>query len=193
MKKYYCLYRFLNESNEIIYIGKTCSTNPQWRFNSHNSHGHLPKECYAETKLIEMTELKTEADVMVYEPYLINTYKPKYNTDFKTEDNLTITLPDLEWISKEQMLLNIKNQYEEYKNTDEFKIGKIKNRVSTKGLTITQRILNWIEAWDGSKIKTRNILQSIGITQSQFDKAKENKVLKDILNKYIVSKGYYQK
>lgn len=48
---------------------------------------------------IEYTELKTEADMNLYEIYFINTWKPPLNVDDKARDELTITLPALEWKS----------------------------------------------------------------------------------------------
>jgi len=46
---------------------------------------------------IEYTELQTEADMNLYEIYFINKYKPPLNVDDKARDNLTITLPELQW------------------------------------------------------------------------------------------------
>ena len=42
------IYRFLDEQNQVIYIGKTINL-----ANRIKSHNHLPKECYANTKKIE--------------------------------------------------------------------------------------------------------------------------------------------
>lgn len=47
--------------------------------------------------LIEYTELQTEADMNLYEIYLINLWKPPLNVDDKAKDNLTIQLPELVW------------------------------------------------------------------------------------------------
>lgn len=46
---------------------------------------------------IEYTILSTEADMNLYEIYLINLWKPPLNVDDKAKDGLTITLPELEW------------------------------------------------------------------------------------------------
>lgn len=46
---------------------------------------------------IEYTELTTEADMNLYEIYLINLWKPPLNVDDKAKDSLTIRLPELEW------------------------------------------------------------------------------------------------
>ena len=54
MKKYY-VYRFLNNKNEIIYVGK--SVNFINRMKQHfGSNGHLPKECYDNVDKIEYIE-----------------------------------------------------------------------------------------------------------------------------------------
>lgn len=46
---------------------------------------------------IEYTQLQTEADMNLYEIYFINLWKPPLNVDDKARDNLTISLPELEW------------------------------------------------------------------------------------------------
>lgn len=46
---------------------------------------------------IEYTELRTEADMNLYEIYFINLWNPPLNVDDKARDSLTITLPELEW------------------------------------------------------------------------------------------------
>ncbi len=47
--------------------------------------------------LIEYTKLTTEADMNLYEIYLINLWKPPLNVDDKAGDELTIVLADLQW------------------------------------------------------------------------------------------------
>ncbi len=46
---------------------------------------------------IEYTELQTEADMNLYEIYYINLWKPPLNVDDKARDELSISLPELEW------------------------------------------------------------------------------------------------
>jgi len=46
---------------------------------------------------IEYAELETEADMNVYEVYLINKYKPYLNKDDKAHDELTIEIPEPEF------------------------------------------------------------------------------------------------
>lgn len=78
----------------------------------------------------------------------------------------------------------------------EFKEYRILNRKTDSGEpTIPQKILNWInDAWNGEEIKTKYMLSEIGISQKQFDKAKEkNDDLKEILSKYKAKRGTYKK
>jgi hypothetical protein len=77
---------------------------------------------------------------------------------------------------------------------DCFKESKILGR-DTKEETISQKIVNWINnSWNGDEIKSSKMLIEIGITRKQFDKAKEkNTHLKELLSKYMVRKGIYQK
>ncbi|MBQ9011971.1 MAG: GIY-YIG nuclease family protein [Bacilli bacterium] len=76
MKNY--IYRFKNEKQEVIYIGKT--THLENRINRHN---HLDPGCYNEVKTVEYITLKTIDDMDLAERYLIAKHKPKYNTVYK--------------------------------------------------------------------------------------------------------------
>lgn len=69
-----CIYRFLNDKNEIIYVGK--ATNLRLRLENHR---HLSDECYTERKRIEFTVFETEDEMDFAERYYIPKYKPKYN------------------------------------------------------------------------------------------------------------------
>jgi excinuclease UvrABC nuclease subunit len=46
---------------------------------------------------IEYAVFPTEADMNLYEIYFINKLKPPLNVDDKTRDELTVTLPDVEF------------------------------------------------------------------------------------------------
>ena len=61
------LYRFLNDENEILYVGKT----KQSLSDRFYAHCHLPEECYNKTKKIECALCKTESDLHIYENYYI--------------------------------------------------------------------------------------------------------------------------
>lgn len=85
----YYIYRFKNELDEIIYIGKTININK--RIKKHFSYGHLPYECYDSVVKIEYMRCKHEAEMNIKEIYYINKYKPKYNDlDVYNEDRYII-------------------------------------------------------------------------------------------------------
>ena len=92
----YLLYR-VYYGNKIVYVGRT-SQPLQTRL-----HGHLFKAPMMRTfnidlfTKIEFSELTTEADMFLYEIYYINKWKPTLNVDDKSGEELTLTLPELEW------------------------------------------------------------------------------------------------
>lgn len=85
-----CIYRFLNDNNEIIYIGK--AKNLKQRLSSHT---HLPEGCYDEVKEIEFIMFDTEDDMDFAERYYIPKYNPIYNTIW-SERKITLSIPDLD-------------------------------------------------------------------------------------------------
>ena len=89
-------YKFVNKYNETIYIGYTGQQMAQ-RMNQHFTKGHLPKSVYEEVAKIEYMKHKTKSDAQVWEVYLINKYKPRYNTLNKKNDMLTIDLGEENW------------------------------------------------------------------------------------------------
>ena len=89
-------YKFINKYNETIYIGYTGQQMAQ-RMNQHFTKGHLPKSVYEEVAKIEYMKHKTKSDAQVWEVYLINKYKPRYNTLNKKNDMLTVDLGEENW------------------------------------------------------------------------------------------------
>ena len=89
-------YKFINKYNETSYIGYTGQQMAQ-RMNQHFTKGHLPKSVYEEVAKIEYMKHKTKSDAQVWEVYLINKYKPRYNTLNKKNDMLTIDLGEENW------------------------------------------------------------------------------------------------
>lgn len=69
-----CVYRFINNQSEVIYVGKAKDLR-----NRLNSHTHLSKECYIERNYVEYIQCDTEDDMDFMERYFISKYKPKYN------------------------------------------------------------------------------------------------------------------
>lgn len=96
MVKGFILYKIFY-GNDIVYLGRTKQP-LQNRIRGHlfKKPMHRSININLVTK-IEYAEFKTEADMNLYEIYYINFYKPTLNIDDKVKDNLTITLPDVEW------------------------------------------------------------------------------------------------
>lgn len=74
---------------------------------------------------VEYTQLQTEADMNLYEIYFINLWKPPLNVDDKARDNLTISLPELEW--KEFIPANWEKWKRELKSEDMYGWHKRRN------------------------------------------------------------------
>ena len=89
-------YRFKDIEGNIIYVGFTGQTMAE-RMNQHFTKGHLPQSVYEEVAKIEYMKHKTKSDAQVWEVYLINKYKPRYNTLNKKNDMLTINLGEEKW------------------------------------------------------------------------------------------------
>lgn len=83
--------------NTLVYLGRTKQP-LQSRI-----HGHLFKKPMHRSlsinliTKIEYAQFQTEADMNLYEIYFINLWKPSLNIDDKCKDNLTVSLPDVEW------------------------------------------------------------------------------------------------
>lgn len=91
MESNYCVYRFLNKNNEIIYIGRT-STGINSRIKDHRASGHLPQDCYNSIRKIEYCSVPTLTESMIIEQYLINKEKPIYNDQFKEKEDLILKI-----------------------------------------------------------------------------------------------------
>lgn len=72
------IYRFCNKNKEVIYVGLTKEIGG--RMYHHFNNGHLNEDAYEETDAIEYVEVGCETTMNLLEIYLINKYKPKYNS-----------------------------------------------------------------------------------------------------------------
>lgn len=101
------VYRFLNINNEIIYVGKSIGIRQRLK-----NHKHLPKECYEETKKIEVVFLPTQKDMNLAEIYYISKFSPKYNKNYNVEGEvINIPIPyldELKWEKFEEKPKRIK-------------------------------------------------------------------------------------
>ena len=85
-----CVYRFINNEDEIIYIGKAKNL-----INRLNCHNHLSKKCYEERKRIDFISFETEEEMNIAERYFIAKIKPKYNIEF-SKNNINFHIESLD-------------------------------------------------------------------------------------------------
>ncbi len=81
------VYKFIDEYNQVLYVGKTTDLNRRMNQHFNQKNNYLIKqgkgEVYKKTQRIEYFACKTEYDALVKELFYINYYKPKYNTASK--------------------------------------------------------------------------------------------------------------
>lgn len=99
---------------------------------------------------IEICNLKTEADMFIYEIYYINKLKPAFNRDDKSFDEITITLPEIEFKEytppkmetwKKKIIGNEEVDKQQRKRQHEIFLQKCEARRNLKGEAYTQ----WLE------------------------------------------------
>ena len=122
------VYRFLNEKDNTIYIGKTCRKLESRMEEHFGGKGHLDKECYRSTYRIEYLKFKTDADSLLVETYLINKYRPQYNKANKSK------------YEGQTIKLDIKEDWKLYKQlklpSREGPINKFKNMIYGLGVSL---------------------------------------------------------
>lgn len=121
------VYRFLDEDNNMIYIGKTNNLNNRMR--QHFSTGHLNQEVYNMVKSIEYLYFESEADQHVAEMFLVNKYKPIFNTDGKKKDVLTLKVN----INESWLVLNdnvAEYDYKAYRSPSGFTINQLRETIN---------------------------------------------------------------
>lgn len=92
------IYRFKDERDNVIYIGRTADLKSRIR-QHFSKDGHLPKECYNRTKKIEYVTARTHNDMIIKEIYYIGKEQPEFNTQYKSGITIDIAqeYPDV-WL-----------------------------------------------------------------------------------------------
>lgn len=122
-----CIYRFLNDNNEIIYIGKAKDLK-----NRLSSHNHLPQQCYDERVEIEFVMFETEDEMDFAERYYIPKYKPKYNSVLADR---SININIVEFDNKKWITLEEYNKIQMVKRLEEIEQEKIRKKNERKERT----------------------------------------------------------
>lgn len=90
----YFVYRFLDNENNILYVGKTKNSLNN-RIRQHFSeNGHLDKKCYEKVSFIEYIELKNKIEMDIKELYYINKWKPIFNSKDKNDEDFDFTIEE---------------------------------------------------------------------------------------------------
>lgn len=116
------VYKFLNEDNEVIYVGKTSNLPVRLAHHLSKSNSHLPEEARSEISKVQYMVIGLTSLMDIKEIYYINLYKPKYNqkylysdeysfiiTDFLNDVWIDYNLDFLKNINKENLYLKIKS------------------------------------------------------------------------------------
>lgn len=79
-------YRFLDTSENIIYVGS--AKNIQRRLNSHfgGKQGHLGKNVYSQVARVEVCKCEDYPTSLALEQVLISKYRPRFNTKDKSSN-----------------------------------------------------------------------------------------------------------
>jgi len=107
----YFVYKFVDDNNQIIYIGKTIRLLA--RMVQHfQTDSHLTDECYDNVKYVFYSLLKTNAEMDIYEIYLIDKYRPQYNQKsvYEQDEMSSIVLPELVWKEYHHESLDLKGK-----------------------------------------------------------------------------------
>lgn len=93
----YYIYKFISDSDEILYVGITSDIKGRVQSQHFGANGHLPEECYLETALILHSKCLTRDDAKIKERYLINHLIPKYNELLNNASRFNFVIDDFEW------------------------------------------------------------------------------------------------
>lgn len=176
------LYKFIDKSNDIIYIGKTDKNNIYERLRNHN---HLVQSCYKEIDKIFYSQCDNLSDLAILEPYFINIYHPKYNKEFNYFENtpsFKINI-DLNWKELDYKALGIdfmhlstkekiKLSEEEIKTRQKIGIQRAKEQGKYKGRKRIQlpekEFKKAVEQWRQGNRTATSIFKEFGISSQTF-------------------------
>ena len=134
----YFVYKFIDDDNQIIYIGKTIRL-PARMVQHFKTDSHLTDECYDNVKYIFYSSLKTKVEMDIYEIYLIDIHRPPYNVQsvHEEEEISSIVLPELVWekYNNESLVLKGKGAISNKKTAAV--IEDIRAMVTTLGESLT--------------------------------------------------------
>jgi integrase len=94
------IYRLYDKNKKILYVGKTINNiNSRIRshFTNHKGYKRLNQLWRHKIKYFDYTIVENEAELGIYEIYLINKLKPEYNLKDKWKGSINFRLPKLQF------------------------------------------------------------------------------------------------
>ena len=73
-------YRFLDTLENVIYVGSAKNIDRRLCSHFHGKQGHLGREVYNQVARVEICKREDYPSALALEQYLINKYKPRYNS-----------------------------------------------------------------------------------------------------------------
>lgn len=115
-------YFIYDNNDELVYIGKSTSDLLS------RSCASATERVLGDFRRIELLEFNTKAETSIFEIYYITKYKPKFNSESKSKDNLPFDLPDTS-ISRETIMCVDKQIFNDRNSKDylDYKQSSIAN------------------------------------------------------------------
>ena len=79
-------YRFLDTLENVIYVGSAKNIDRRLRSHLNGKQGHLGKGVYNQVARVEICKCEDYPSALALEQYLINKYKPRYNSKDKAHN-----------------------------------------------------------------------------------------------------------
>lgn len=73
-------YRFIDTIENVIYVGSTKNIDRRLKSHFGGKQGHLGKDTYNQVARVEICKCEDYPSALALEQYLINKYKPRYNS-----------------------------------------------------------------------------------------------------------------
>lgn len=168
MKEFY-VYRFLDKNNKVLYVGRT--NNLEKRIASHflNKDAQIVKR-NERTEHIQYTSFSTKTYSAIYEIFLINLWKPKYNTLDKyneTLDESILSSDNLVWedfstyeISDLKEKIYKKNELGFVRGFNDNEIDLFEKIEGEKNITLTNSDKKFLAVLIRSKLKGSHFVET---------------------------------
>ena len=109
-------YRFLDTLENIIYVGSAKNIDRRLRSHFNGKQGHLGREVYNQVARVEICKCEDYPSALALEQFLINKYKPRYNSKDKAHNinSKVVANPDVyENMEAWEVYYKLRNLYKE--------------------------------------------------------------------------------